>query len=265
MSSSKEENHLHYVISFDLETTGLSRYQDQVTELGVEVVLWNTETHAQEVIGTFAKYVCPTSRTIAPAAALVTGITMDMLAGKPNISAVLREFLTYLDEVCTEPHPRTLVSYNGFQYDIPLLVAEMERSRAGSALSYFRQLKIGRTVDVLPLGRGSLDTFCLKRRKNGSCSYRLGDVYESLCHCVLDGAHGALADSRAVLRLLGCAEFREAFGTTLQSQELDSRSTRNIMQLVQEILKTMAHGPTLKTTGTKKRSRSVLGIVRAEK
>jgi DNA polymerase III epsilon subunit-like protein len=254
---------LHYVISFDLETTGLSRYQDQVTELGVEVVLWNTETHTQEVIGSFAKYVCPTCRTIAPAAALVTGITMDMIAGKPNISTVLRDFVTYLDELCTEPHPRTLVSYNGFQYDIPLLVAELERARVGSALNYFRQLKIGRTIDVLPLGRGSLDTFCLKRRKNGSCSYRLGDVYESLCHCVLEGAHGALADSRAVLRLLECTEFCTAFSTALQTPDLDNRSTRNIMELVQETLKSLIRGPATSKAGagSKKRSRNVTSLL----
>jgi hypothetical protein len=154
------------------------------------------------------------------------------------------------------------VSYNGFQYDIPLVVAELERGKVGSALPYFRQLKIGRTVDVLPLGRSTLDTVCLKRRKNGSCSYRLGDVYESLCHCVLDGAHGALADCRAVLRILDCTELSKVFSSTLTDKDLDIRTTRNIMQLVQETLKILASGTgTAKTAKNKKRSRNVTNLL----
>lgn len=259
---------LHYIISFDCETTGLSRYNDQVTEFGAEIILWDSVTHTQEPVGTFAKYVRPTSRMIAPGAALVTGITQAMVADKPPLTTVLREFVTYLDSVCSEPsYPRTLVSYNGFQYDIPLLVAELERANVGSALPYFRQLKIGRTVDILPLGRTSLDTICLKRRKNGSCSYRLGDVYESLCHCVLDGAHGALADSRAVLRLLACRELAVAFEVVLTQKDLDLRSTRNIMQIVQETLKCLPGGSSScnNVKKGKKRSRDITSLLTGKK
>jgi DNA polymerase III epsilon subunit-like protein len=253
---------LQYVISFDCETTGLSKYQDQVTEFGAEIVLWDPVLHTQEVIGTFAQYVRPTSRAMTPGAAQVTGITTLMLENKPNITKVLRDFVTYLDEICKESYPRSLVSYNGFQYDIPLVVAELERGKIGSALPYFRQLKIGRTVDVLPLGRSALDTVCLKRRKNGSCSYRLGDVYESLCHCVLDGAHGALADCRAVLRILDCTELSKVFSSALTAKDLDIRTTRNIMQIVQETLKILAGGSTTCTGAkNKKRSRSVTSLL----
>jgi DNA polymerase III alpha subunit (gram-positive type) len=255
---------LQYVISFDIETTGLSWYQDQVTEFGAEIVLWDSGAHSQTAIGTFARYVRPTSRTITAGAAQVTGITAAMVADKPNVMTVLREFVTYLDDVCKESTcPRILVSYNGFQYDIPMLVAELERAHAGSALPYFRQLKIGRTVDVLPLGRGALDTICLKRRKNGSYSYRLGDVYESLCHCALDGAHGALADSHAVLQLLACTELSSAFEVALTQRDLDPRSTRNIMQVVQETLKNMQTAK-LSTTASdagKKRFRAITSVL----
>ena len=240
----------HYVISFDCETTGLSVTRDQIVEFGAVVRLWDAAGKSEE-LAPFSMYCRPTVTTMSRRASEITGITMQSLENQPTIRTVLESFRAHLDVVCTDADiPRVLVSYNGFAYDIPIVVAEAERCGL-SAITYFRELRIQTSVDVLLFGREVLDTTCLVRKANGKCSYRLGDVYVACCKRALLGAHGAVADSRAVLDILECADVQCRFQRLLADSS-KSKCVMNPMILIRSIVERMRKG---KQT-TKKQSAS---------
>lgn len=239
----------YYLISFDCESTGLSCERDQIVEFGAVIWFVDTMKTCRE-IGTFCQYVKPTVATMSRGASLVTGITMVQLRDMPPIRQVLDNFATYMATICNDDTiPRILLSYNGFHYDIPLIVHELERGCSSSALSYFRSLKIERALDVLPFGRAHLDKTCLKRRVDGGCSYRLGDVYTALCHQDLAGAHGALVDSRAVLEIVASTDIIEIFLTTIGKHT--DKICCSPMDIVQACLqKTVKKGSLTSSTNT---------------
>jgi DNA polymerase III epsilon subunit-like protein len=229
-----------FVISFDLESTGLSVLHDQVVEVGAALCLWDQQAGTWTDLPSFAQYARPSVKTMCKKAEEVTGITMASLHDKPPLKSVLAAFLQHIEHVCADTTiPRLLLSYNGFAYDIPLLVAEIERY-GDSAMTYFRQLRIECAVDVLKLGRTCLDTTQLHRKANGSCSYSLGDVYSALRQCPLQNAHGALVDSQAVLEIVQCTELCTALGTLLAGDRLG----QNVMTVVRAVLARRAAGAT---------------------
>tara|TARA_B110000046_G_scaffold134376_1_gene140691 strand:- start:1819 stop:2601 length:783 start_codon:yes stop_codon:yes gene_type:complete len=224
----------YYLVSFDCESTGLSTYQDQIVEFGAAIALWDAMTGEMVDLAPFAKQAKPTEKVMGRRAEEITGITMDSLQDKPPIRSVLDAFMVHLDTICEEGTPRLLLSYNGFSYDIPLMVAEILRY-GGCPVTYFRQLKMENTIDILPFGRSCLDTSTLLRKANGTCSYRLGDVYQAVCKCPLQNAHGALADSNAVLSILRAPDICTAFQETV-SGTVESTHRKNPMVLVRAIM-----------------------------
>lgn len=250
----------YYLISFDCESTGLSVYNDQIVELGAAFRLLDTDTGQAIELPSFAEYAKPTVATMCKKAEEITGISMAMLSEKPPISTVLDHFMKHIDTICTQDDvPRLLLSYNGFAYDIPLVVAELERAGM-SAVAYFRMLRIHNAIDVLPFGRSCIDTSILRRRANGSCSYRLGDVYAAVCKCPLLNAHGALSDSNAVLDILQCVEIQQAFQLLVTSAP-DNKLCQNPMSIVRSVVSRLEtkHGTLKKNTTQSKR---VIDMVR---
>lgn len=204
----------YYLISFDCESTGLSCERDQIVEFGAAVWLYDGTEFSE--IGTFCQYAKPTIATMSKGAYLVTGINMDKLRDMPPIHIVLGQFTKFIDNTCVDDTiPRILLSYNGFRYDIPILVNELERCPSTSAITYFRRLKIELAIDVLPFCRQYIEKTDMKRRADGGCSFKLGDVYASMCKRELSGAHGALADSRAVLDVVTTNKLVAIFLTTI--------------------------------------------------
>jgi DNA polymerase III epsilon subunit-like protein len=251
-----------YLLSFDCESTGLSVYADQIVEFGAVLCLWDSDTGVTTTLPTFSEYAKPTVKSMCGKAAEMTGISMATLEGKPPIQSVLDRFMQHVDTVCDdETIPRLLLSYNGFNYDIPLMVAEIERAAAGSALIYFRKLRLQSAIDVLPFGRACIDTSILRRKANGACSYKLGDVYSAVCNQSLQNAHGAIADSTAVLDILqGCDAIQTAFQTLVTCPAPDNKQCENPMVLVRTVLARIAtkNGG---SNGKKTTSKRVLDMV----
>jgi DNA polymerase III alpha subunit (gram-positive type) len=242
----------YYLISFDCESTGLSVYNDQIVEFGAVTNLWDSATGVTTELPAFAEYAKPTIARMGKKAAEITGITTESLQTMAPVRTVLANFTKHLDTICENVDiPRLLLSYNGFSYDIPLVIAEIERY-GGSAVAYFRQLRIQHTIDILPFGRACIDRSTLRRRANGSCSYKLGDVYAAVCKCPLVNAHGALADSRAVLEILRCPEMQTSF-RTLVTDAVDNAQCQNPMVLVRTILTRISLRDGKKTTQQSKR------------
>jgi DNA polymerase III epsilon subunit-like protein len=201
-----------YLLSLDCEATGLSKYADQVTELGVAIYLVRPPFQT-EALAHFCTRVCPTI-AITRGAQEVTGITNQQLLGQPKIKTALASLLEHVTRVCSEDYDRHLVAYNGLGYDLPLLVAELQRS--GQVPSeYFRRLRLTSVLDLLYWSKAHLDRTCLRRRKDGQCSYRLGDVYKAACQRPLEGAHGALADCSALVEMMHTPLFQSFRDTVL--------------------------------------------------
>lgn len=225
-----------YLIAFDCESTGLSIYNDQVVELGAIVNLWDSDQNSMETVGTFAEYARPTKTHMSTKAEEITGISMNFLKDKPTIGTVLDKFNTFINETCNiECVKRILVSYNGFSYDVPIIINELERIRSDSSLTYFRSLRIDHTLDMLHFCRSHLDTSKLVRKANGSCSYKLGDVYMAMCHTPLSNAHGALVDSKAVLEIMAVDDVQCKLSEFTDDIK-DCDHCKNPMTLVRSIL-----------------------------
>ncbi len=231
-------------VSYDLESTGLQVFTDQITEIGAEsAVLFQDGSflllHRQEPLSeNFVTYVKCT-RAICAASQKITGITAAKLINAPTITVALNQFAKYIDDVCKTfdaQLPRILVAYNGTKFDVPMCVAELEHAGI-SATKFMRQLRFSYLLDPVLMAREVVDTTLLPRDKNGKPCFKLGGVYEALCGTPLIGAHGALADASAVLKLLleqDC--FKKAILKDLMENNKTPKYLSNLMTLVSDIV-----------------------------
>ncbi len=99
-------------VAFDLETTGLSSLHDTIIEIGAAIMKGN------EVLSTFQTFVDP-HRPLQPKIVDLTGINDQMLAGQPDISEAIPQFLDYVGG-------RPLCAHNA-DFDIGFVTAACER------------------------------------------------------------------------------------------------------------------------------------------
>jgi len=188
------------LVSLDLETTGLSIYMDQITQVGVVLervdndgIILSTDT--------FASYVKCT-KAISEGAKKVTGITEETLVNSCDFQQCFRDIISFLNTKCDKDDVRILVSYNGHRFDLPVLVAEVMRCGDGDPAAMLRRLKLDRSIDLLPTVKETYDYSKLPANKFGRASMKLGDVYRAVCGRSIIDAHDALADSKATLVVL---------------------------------------------------------------
>lgn len=162
-----------YVV-FDLETTGVSPYNDEVIEISA------VKARKGKVVEEFSELVNP-KRTIPFAASRVNHITDDMVSDAPFFDEVLRHFLEFVGE-------DVLVGHNIQSFDMKFIYRDCER--------YFHQLITNDYVDTLILAKRCFPEW--RHRRLGD----LADYYG----ISTQGAHRALADCRMnqrVFELLG--------------------------------------------------------------
>lgn len=162
-----------YVV-FDLETTGISSYNDEVIEISA------VKARKGKVVEEFSELVNP-QRTIPFAASRVNNITDDMVSDAPFFDEVLRHFLEFVGE-------DVLVGHNIQSFDMKFIYRDCER--------YFHQLITNDYVDTLILAKRCFPEW--RHRRLGD----LADYYG----ISTQGAHRALADCRMnqrVFELLG--------------------------------------------------------------
>ena len=162
-----------YVV-FDLETTGVSPYNDEVIEISA------VKSRKGKVVEEFSELVNP-KRTIPFAASRVNNITDDMVSDAPFFDEVLRHFLEFVGE-------DVLVGHNIQSFDMKFIYRDCER--------YFHQLITNDYVDTLILAKRCFPEW--RHRRLGD----LADYYG----ISTQGAHRALADCRMnqrVFELLG--------------------------------------------------------------
>lgn len=159
---------------FDLETTGISPYKDEVIEISA------VKVRKGKIVDEFSELVNP-KRTIPFAASRVNNITDDMVLDAPFFDEVLGHFLEFVGE-------DVLVGHNIQSFDMKFIYRDCER--------YFHQLITNDYVDTLILAKRCFPEW--RHRRLGD----LADYYG----ISTQGAHRALADCRMnqrVFELLG--------------------------------------------------------------
>ena len=219
----------HYRISLDIETTGLSCYKDDVIQVAVAI-------RRDGRTLTFKSYVS-TSLPISDKIFEITHISKAMLVGAPSFETVLRLLQTFISETCEdEDVQRVLVAYNGMSFDIPMLVRIMQRTWTREQTSdWWRLLRISYLFDPLLY----LRTTCANdtrwtRRINGNACLKLGEVHMSMYQQKIDGAHDALNDCLAVLRIMEDAIF-SGFEHETTTHTPNERHTRNLCRFIDHL------------------------------
>ena len=132
------------IVCFDLETTGLDRKRDAITEIGA-VVLEHGEV--KERFQTFAD----PQRRLPPNIVQLTGITDEMLVGAPSQEEAIRAFLAFADG-------RPLAAHNA-EFDIGFVREGCRRYGIDFAPTFVDTLPLAQ--NLLPdLGKYKLDIVC---------------------------------------------------------------------------------------------------------
>lgn len=95
-------------VAFDLETTGLSYQNDEITEIAAIKVVNGQIEETKTFI--FQELVCPLKKKIPENVENITGITNEMVKNARHIDQVLIDFLKFIDD-------NILVGYNCLRFD----------------------------------------------------------------------------------------------------------------------------------------------------
>lgn len=163
------------LVVLDCEMTGLDIQRDRLVQIAAVC--------GSEVFSTYVESAVP----MKPEASAVTGITDEMLVGKPRIATALRMFCDWLKQLDCEV---ILVAHCGMASDFPLIWVEMERCGFDPA-------------DMMVNVCGLFDTLIWARKwirrdflfgRTGSSSCGLVNLYTAMAGTPPITSHDALAD-----------------------------------------------------------------------
>jgi DNA polymerase III subunit epsilon len=155
-------------VAFDYETTGLHPAVDRIVEFGAVRFTIGRE------LGEFGELANP-GIPINPDASRVSGITTDMLLGRPSVEAVLPRFMEFAG-------PAILVAHNA-EFDTGFLRAELQRAGLPTVQNLI--------IDTQALARKAFP---------GKKSYSLQNLVEML-GIPANNAHRARDDARQCMRI----------------------------------------------------------------
>ena len=212
-----------YILSIDLETTGLSR-TDDITQIAIICERWlQEETGFKRIpLKQYVTFV-HTSKIISTRISTLTHITNATVLHAPKMEIVLKEIHTFVNETCSlEDVPRIMVAYNGVSFDVPMLVSKTDEE-------WWKRLRISYLFDPLQYLRATCyDDTRLIRNTNGRPSFKLGDVHKAIYGSCIENAHNALYDADAVLNIMCDPIFKPILTT------LDSRFCHNLCVYIRE-------------------------------
>jgi len=156
------------IVFFDLESTGVSITQDRIVQIGAIKV---NPDGTEEIKNVLLNPTIP----IPPGATEVHGISDADVLDKPLFRQIAKSFATWLSGC-------DLAGYNSDNFDVPMLIEEF--GRVGVAFPE----KETKFIDVLKI----------ERKVN---SHKLGDTYQRYIGEELEGAHDALIDIYATIKI----------------------------------------------------------------
>ena len=174
-------------VVFDLETTGLSSWGDEIVEIGA-VKIFGEEIDESNVFHTLVN----PGRLIPPDATRVSGITNEMVASAPKFEEVFPKFMEYVG--------------NAF------LVAQNARFDMGFITKYMVKYNVRRTWEVY-------DTMLFSRRAFPTESrHNLDVICQRLGLTIAEeDRHRALGDVKATAKAF--LKMRQMLGENLPSRE----------------------------------------------
>ena len=106
------------IIYWDLETTGLNPFHDQIIEIAAVDSFGNS----------FESLVClAPGRVLSTKVTELTGITNEMLQGAPSIDVVLNQFLTFIAGADASAPVTYMVGHNSIRFDSLFLRSSLRR------------------------------------------------------------------------------------------------------------------------------------------
>lgn len=171
-------------IIYDLETSGLNPYHDDIIEIGCKCVGMDES---------FSCLVQPLSdRMISDEIFKITGISNKMLKkqGIPPIDA-MKQFLEFLSRQYLRYESITLISHNGSSFDDIFLKRYHRILQGKGCIEYDKLMNNVYYIDTLPLSRLLIP---------GRCSYSM----KSLCkhyNIVNESEHRAMGDVTALEKI----------------------------------------------------------------
>ena len=154
---------------FDLETTGLNTAHDRIVEISVLKINVNGDEE-QRV------WLLNPEMHISEESASVHGYTDEMVADKPTFKEKAAEIAQFIGNA-------DLAGYNILKFDVPMLVEEF--------------LRVDYDFDIK--GRDMIDVMNIFMKMEPRT---LKGAYKFFCHADLEGAHGAMADTKATYDVL---------------------------------------------------------------
>lgn len=154
-------------VAIDIEATSLNTGEARVIEIGAVLIDGCSVTPLMDTL-------CDPQEPIGGEVTEITGITDDMVSGKPTFAQVLPELIAIIGD-------SPVVAHNA-RYDIPVIQAEA--ARAGLVFTPV-------TFDTLTIAR---------RLWRGMPNYKLATLCE-VSGIALDNAHRAVHDAEATAKL----------------------------------------------------------------
>lgn len=175
-----------YIVTFDIETTGLDKTKDQIIQIAAIKFVKRTK----KVVDKFNYYVQPTGAyTITIQAYLKHGIKPEFLADKPYFKDIAQQVYDFI-QGCD------ILSYNGTNFDVPFLMNEFKR--AG--------------IDWNPLEHKFYDAFLEEKRRNGN---KLEETYHRYYGKTMEeagyNAHDAYSDVMATIGIFYAQQKAEEY------------------------------------------------------
>ena len=157
------------IVFFDLETTGINIATDKIVEISILKVFPNGNKESKT-------WLVNPEIEIPQAAIDVHGITNEKVVTEPTF----KELASKVSEMIADAD---LAGFNSNRFDIPLLAEEL--------------MRVG--IDFDMKNRKAIDVQVIFHKKE---QRTLGAGYQFYCGKVLEGAHGAEADTNATYEIL---------------------------------------------------------------
>ena len=196
------------IFLIDFETTGLSVTVDEITQLCVQVYVY--DGYNAHKVASFSSNVKPALR-ISEGAAAVTGLTNEMLAMAPEFNTVGQAMIDFIDHYASSAASYkdvVIAAHNGVRFDFPLLFNRLGHSTVTNYRSCFRNFSFFDTLVALKEYPGVIDARGVGVGKTGA-SKALGNCYQRGFGNPIPKAHDATGDVEAMADLLFDKEHRE--------------------------------------------------------
>lgn len=201
------------VLCWDLETTNNRAKTRSCQPISIGACMAKIQLGNWQVLGEFTRYI-RTEEKISYGALHVHQITPDMIKDADSFPQVMESFSQWILKHSNN-QPIIMLAHNGKNFD-EIVMANNFIIHGLDYGEFLEKIKCTGFVDTLSLlknCRSKLKT--IKARslltpvdEKGNVSFALGCCYQTFCEKLLEDAHDALADARALLNVMASKRVR---------------------------------------------------------